>query len=148
MNEQIHRETGKALPPAVLDDAFSRLQITYNRLHAALNSAARQASDAGFLGRQMPDLSNLYDLSLLNLVLAEKTKGDSMSTQSVQHQFPIPLDTPARAKRSPVAVERPHPAASLGIPKGGLRDVCLNYRTPSGEQLLALILEQIHRGGL
>jgi NitT/TauT family transport system substrate-binding protein len=72
LNEQIQRETGKALPPSVLDEAFSRLQITTDPLHSALNTAAQQAFDDGFLGRQMPDLSGLYDLSLLNQVLAEK----------------------------------------------------------------------------
>jgi hypothetical protein len=36
--------------------------------------AAKSAFDAGFLGRQMPDLSRLYDLTLLNQVLAEKGK--------------------------------------------------------------------------
>src|SRR5271157_519664 len=72
LNEQIQRETGKALPPSVLDEAFSRMQVTYDPLHAALMTAARQAFDDGFLGRQMPDLSGLYDLSLLNQVLAEK----------------------------------------------------------------------------
>jgi hypothetical protein len=35
-------------------------------------TAARQAFDDGFLGRQIPDLSGLYDLTLLNQVLAEK----------------------------------------------------------------------------
>src|SRR5256885_4802938 len=74
LNEQIQRETGKALPTAVLDDAYSRLQITYDPLHAALSSAAKQAFDAGFLGRQMPDLSGLYDLAILNQVLAEKNR--------------------------------------------------------------------------
>ncbi len=74
LNEQIQRETGKALPAAVLEEAFSRLQITYDPLHAALNTAAKQAFDDGFLGRQMPDLSNLYDLTLLNEVLAEKRR--------------------------------------------------------------------------
>jgi NitT/TauT family transport system substrate-binding protein len=74
LNVQIQKETGKALPAAVLDDAFSRLQITYDPLRAALNSAAKQAFDAGFLGRQMPDLGNLYDLTLLNQVLAEKNR--------------------------------------------------------------------------
>ena len=61
-----------------------------------------------------------------------------MSTQSVPHQFPIPMDTPARAKRGLVAVERPPRAPGLEIPKVGLTDVCLIYRTPSGEHLLAL----------
>jgi NitT/TauT family transport system substrate-binding protein len=74
LNQQIQRETGKALPPDVLDDAYSRLQITYDPLHAALNSAAKQAFDAGFLGRQMPDLSGLYDLTILNQILAEKNR--------------------------------------------------------------------------
>jgi hypothetical protein len=36
--------------------------------------AAQLAFDAGFLGRQMPDLSRLYDLTLLNQVLTEKGK--------------------------------------------------------------------------
>jgi NitT/TauT family transport system substrate-binding protein len=72
LNAQIQRETGKALPADVLDEAFSRMQVTYDPLHTALNTAAKQAFDNGFLGRQMPDLSTLYDLSLLNQVLAEK----------------------------------------------------------------------------
>jgi len=72
LNQQIQAETGKALPPAVLDEAFSRMQVTFDPLHNALTTAAQQAFDDGFLGRQMPDLSRLYDLSLLNQVLAEK----------------------------------------------------------------------------
>jgi len=74
LNEQILRETGKALPSTVLDEAFSRMQVSYDPLHAALNSAAQQAFEDGFLGRQMPDLSGLYDVSLLNQVLAEKNR--------------------------------------------------------------------------
>jgi len=72
LNQQIQAETGKALAPAILDEAFTRMQVTYDPLHSALNTAAQQAFDDGFLGRQMPDLSRLYDLSLLNQVLAEK----------------------------------------------------------------------------
>lgn len=74
LNRQILKETGKALPDAVLDEAFGRLQVTYDPLRASLMNAARSAFDAGFLGRDMPDLSSLYDLSLLNQVLAEKGK--------------------------------------------------------------------------
>jgi NitT/TauT family transport system substrate-binding protein len=58
----------------VLDDAFGRLQVTYDPLRNSLLTSARSAFDAGFLGRQMPDLSGMYDLSLLNQVLAEKGK--------------------------------------------------------------------------
>jgi len=72
LNEQISRETGKALPAVVLDEAFSRLEVTYDPLPSALSTAAQQAFDGGFLGRQMPDLSHLYDLTILNQVLEEK----------------------------------------------------------------------------
>jgi NitT/TauT family transport system substrate-binding protein len=72
LNHQIQTETGKALPPLELDEAFSRLQVTYDPLRASLLTAAKSAFEAGFLGRQMPDLSQLYDLRPLNQVLAEK----------------------------------------------------------------------------
>jgi NitT/TauT family transport system substrate-binding protein len=74
LNLQIAKETGKALPDAVLDEAFGRLQATYDPLRGSLMNAAKSAFEAGFLGREMPDLSSLYDLSLLNQVLAEKGK--------------------------------------------------------------------------
>ncbi len=72
LNAQIQKETGKALSPALLDDAFARLQVTYDPLRSSLLNSAHSAFEAGFLGKTMPDLSNLYDLSLLNQVLAEK----------------------------------------------------------------------------
>jgi sulfonate transport system substrate-binding protein len=74
LNQQIAKETGKALPDAVLDEAYGRMTATYDPLRGSLMNAAKSAFDAGFLGRQMPDLSSLYDLSLLNQVLAEKGK--------------------------------------------------------------------------
>src|SRR5467141_906585 len=74
LNQQIQRETSKALSASVLDEAFGRLQVTYDPLRGSLMNAGKSAFDAGFLGRQMPDLSSLYDLSLLNQVLAEKGK--------------------------------------------------------------------------
>lgn len=72
LNAQLRKETGKALAPAVLDEAFGRLQLTYDPIRDSLLASARSAYDAGFLGRQMPDLSGLYDLNLLNQVLAGK----------------------------------------------------------------------------
>ena len=69
LNQQIQKETGKALTAGVLDDAYGRLQVTYEPLRGPLQHAAQLAFDAGFLGRQMPDLSRLYDLTLLNEVL-------------------------------------------------------------------------------
>jgi sulfonate transport system substrate-binding protein len=72
LNQQIRKETGKALSPAVLDEAFARMEVTYDPLRETLLTSARHAYELGFLGRQMPDLSGIYDLTLLNQVLAEK----------------------------------------------------------------------------
>ena len=72
LNQQLQKETGKALPPAVLNEAFGRVQVTYDPLRSSLLTSARNAYDLGFLGRQMPDLSSLYDLTPLDQVLAEK----------------------------------------------------------------------------
>ncbi|MBZ5705205.1 MAG: ABC transporter substrate-binding protein [Acidobacteriia bacterium] len=74
LNQQIQKETGKALSAGLLDEAFTRIEVTYDPLRNTLLTSARSAFDAGFLGRQMPDLSGLYDLTLLNQVLAEKGK--------------------------------------------------------------------------
>jgi NitT/TauT family transport system substrate-binding protein len=74
LNQQIEKETGKALKPAILEEAFGRLQVTYDPIRGSLLTSARSAFDAGFLGRQMPDLGGMYDLTLLNQVLAEKGK--------------------------------------------------------------------------
>jgi NitT/TauT family transport system substrate-binding protein len=72
LNQQIQKETGKALSADVLNDSFSRMQVTYDPLRGPLLRAAQSAFDAGFLGRQMPDLSKIYDLTLLNQVLTEE----------------------------------------------------------------------------
>jgi sulfonate transport system substrate-binding protein len=72
MNQQLQKETGKPLAPAVLDDAFSRMAVTYDPLRASLLKSTQQAFDEGFLGRTPPDISGLYDLALLNEVLREK----------------------------------------------------------------------------
>lgn len=74
MSAQIQKETGKALAGNILDEAFGRMQVTYDRICSSLMTSAKWAFDAGFLGRQMPDLSGLYDLNLLNRVLMEKGK--------------------------------------------------------------------------
>jgi NitT/TauT family transport system ATP-binding protein len=60
-----------------------------------------------------------------------------MSTQSVPRQFPVPLNLPghASARPGPVPLDRAH---GLAVPKVGLSEICLSYRTQSGERLLAL----------
>jgi NitT/TauT family transport system ATP-binding protein len=60
-----------------------------------------------------------------------------MSTQSVPRQFPVPLNLPGHpsTRRGPVPVDRAH---GLKVPKVGLSEICLSYRTQSGERLQAL----------
>src|ERR1700722_18493288 len=72
MNQQLQKDTGKPLPQEVLDDAFSRMAVTYDPIRSSLLTSTKQAYDEGFLGRTPPDLSGLYDLTLLNEVLVEK----------------------------------------------------------------------------
>jgi NitT/TauT family transport system substrate-binding protein len=70
-NAEIKRLTGKELPPAVLDMAWSRMRVTYDPISASLVQSAQGAYAAGFL-KEKPDLSGIYDLTLLNQVLAEQ----------------------------------------------------------------------------
>ncbi len=72
LNQQIQKDTGKALPAEVLDESFSRLEVTCDPIRSSLLTSAQWSFDAGFLGRERPDLAGLYDLSLLNEVLREK----------------------------------------------------------------------------
>lgn len=72
MNQQLQKETGKPLAPEIMDDAFSRLQVTYDPVRSSLAKSTQQAFEEGFLGRTQPDISGLYDLTLLNEVLREK----------------------------------------------------------------------------
>jgi len=73
LNQQIQQLTGKPIPVDVLNDAYSRISVTYDPLRSSLVTSAQRSYDAGFL-RRPPDLSQLYDLKLLNQVLAEKGK--------------------------------------------------------------------------
>jgi NitT/TauT family transport system substrate-binding protein len=72
VNGEIKKLTTKALPEDVVDSAFSRLKVTYDPIKSSLLQSAKWAFEQGFLGKTMPDLSNIYDLKLLNQVLAEK----------------------------------------------------------------------------
>ena len=71
-NQQIKNDTAKALPRTIVDEAFTRLQITYDPMRMALLSSAKSAYDLGFLGHEKLDLSGLYSLDLLNEVLRAK----------------------------------------------------------------------------
>jgi NitT/TauT family transport system substrate-binding protein len=67
--------TGRTIPEDELRDAFSRLEVTYDPVQKSLFEQASNAYDQGFLAgvqSSKPDLSGIYDLSILNQVLKEK----------------------------------------------------------------------------
>ena len=72
VNSEIGRLTGKPLAPQVLDDAFGRMEVTYDPVSSSLNTQAEWAFEAGFLDSK-PDLKSIYDLTLLNEVLSKKS---------------------------------------------------------------------------
>jgi NitT/TauT family transport system substrate-binding protein len=71
LNEEIRAETTKALAPATLDNAWQRLELTYDPIRTSLLESAADAHRIGFL-KDKPDLSRIYDLDLLQQVLREK----------------------------------------------------------------------------
>ena len=72
LNGEIKRITGQALSENVLVDALSRIEITYDPIRQSLFKSADDAYKLGYLGEKRPDLSNIYDLRILNKVLSEK----------------------------------------------------------------------------
>ena len=71
VNGEIEKLTGKKLSDDVLAQAWSRLRVTWDPISSSLVKSADSAYAAGFL-REKPDLSGIYDLTLLNQVLTEK----------------------------------------------------------------------------
>ena len=72
-NKEIERITSKPLPDKVIDAAFKNVDFTYDPLAKTLFVSADYAFDLGFLGDSKPDLSGLYDVTLLNELLREKS---------------------------------------------------------------------------
>jgi len=70
--DRIKAISGISLPKDIIDDAFSRLEITYDPIASSLFSYAEMAYNAGFLGERKPDLSGMVDLRLLNRILKER----------------------------------------------------------------------------
>ncbi len=73
-NTEFQKLTGKTVPENELRQSWSRLQFTYDPLKLSFFQAANNAYDIGFLakGKPKPDLSGIYDLTILNEVLKEK----------------------------------------------------------------------------
>jgi NitT/TauT family transport system substrate-binding protein len=70
VNEEIKKIAGKSLPPDVLKEAFSRLDVTYDPIKSSLFKSAANAFELGFI--QDKNIDKIYDLSLLNEVLKEE----------------------------------------------------------------------------
>jgi NitT/TauT family transport system substrate-binding protein len=67
---EFEAETKRALPAAVVEGAWQRLEWTHDPVRASLLQCAANAQALGFI--RMPlELSRLYDLRLLNAVLRE-----------------------------------------------------------------------------
>jgi NitT/TauT family transport system substrate-binding protein len=75
MNAQIENVTGRNLPAGVVDEAYSRYEVTYDPVRDSLMESAGDAYRLGFLGGKEPNLSGIYDLALLNEVLEEEGLG-------------------------------------------------------------------------
>jgi NitT/TauT family transport system substrate-binding protein len=71
LNTEIERLTGSRLGDDVVAMAWTRLRPTWDPISSSLLASAQAAYDAGFLTEE-PDLSGIYDLSLLNDVLTAR----------------------------------------------------------------------------
>ncbi|MDT0450067.1 aliphatic sulfonate ABC transporter substrate-binding protein [Streptomyces hesseae] len=67
-NAALKKLSGKELPPEILDPAWQSIRTTDDPLAATLQAEADHAVKAGLL--EKPDLTGIYDLTLLNKVLA------------------------------------------------------------------------------
>lgn len=71
LNEQLKKETGKALKAEVITRALDRVELTWDPIAPSLRKSAETAHKIRFL-RQAPRLEGIYSLNLLNAVLREK----------------------------------------------------------------------------
>jgi NitT/TauT family transport system substrate-binding protein len=75
LNDEIKAETGRPLNPETLDGAWSRIEITNDPVRASLLKSAEAAHAVGII-KAKPDLSQIYDLSLLNTILRSKGQAE------------------------------------------------------------------------
>jgi NitT/TauT family transport system substrate-binding protein len=71
-NLELDKLTGKTIPEDEYREGISRIELTYNPLKESLFKSANDAFDIGFLGKTRPDLSKIYDVTILNEVLKER----------------------------------------------------------------------------
>ncbi|MGB9002398.1 MAG: ABC transporter substrate-binding protein [Nitrosotalea sp.] len=84
-NTALNQLTGKTIPDDQLKEAFSRLALTYDPIASSLYQEANNTYKVGFLD-SLPDLSGIFDLTLLNQVLTEKGLAQVSSNPNSQPQ--------------------------------------------------------------
>jgi|SRR5215216_5475801 NitT/TauT family transport system substrate-binding protein len=73
-NGALKKITGKTIPDDEIRDALTRLEFTYDPIKESLLRMADNAYELGYLGngRSELDLSNIFDLTILNDILDER----------------------------------------------------------------------------
>lgn len=71
LNAELKKETGKAMPDAVIARAMDRVEFTWDPVVSSLRKSAEASHKVGFL-KTPPDLTGICSLRLLNDVLKEK----------------------------------------------------------------------------
>lgn len=75
VNEQLARLMGKPLPVAVLDQAFAKVNFTWDPNAQSLTASAKNAEALGYLPRtgvRASDVKDMVDLSILNQLLISR----------------------------------------------------------------------------
>lgn len=72
-NTELNKLMGQTIPEDELREGISRIELTYDPIKESLFKAANDAFDIGFLGKTRPNLSEIYDLEILNEVLKERS---------------------------------------------------------------------------
>ena len=71
-NTELNKLMGQTIPEDEFREGISRIELTYDPIKESLFKAANDAFDIGFLGKTRPDLSEIYDMKILNEVLNER----------------------------------------------------------------------------
>ena len=86
-NTELKKITGQTIPEDQLKESLTRLEFTYDPIQQSLYKSANDAFNIGFLGKSKPDLSNIFDLNILNKVLKEKGLATINSTTAEVSQI-------------------------------------------------------------
>ncbi len=95
-NAEFKKLTGKLMPEDELNDASTRFEITYDPIQSSLFKSADAAFKVGLLGDKAPELSGIYDLTLLDKVLSEKGLAKKEAKQEKQSVVKSDKDTKSK----------------------------------------------------